>query len=313
MLDYYYPNKKDIKRLFLYILHVKKYFRGKKCTYMIGNNISTLRKRLKITQDKLGEYLNVTPKTISRWENGDVDIPHTALSKMMELFNVSYEDLTQKKGKVLSFVNQKGGVSKTTLTIFFATMYAHQHHDQKVCIIDADFQQSAIGLYNKEVSEGETPLVDIKPFIPQHYDSPILDFQNLVDDCKDEYDLTVIDTVGSIIEMAFISTVMSLSDTAIIPVEPTYVTVESSKATISLLPSARERRERQKKTLNSKALIVKYSNNLESKDLASASSIKGVKFIKAKFKLKTVFQRGLSLVTPLPEFEEVYEGILNEL
>lgn len=37
----------------------------------IGKFIAALRKEKGLTQEKLGEKLGVTNKTVSRWENGD--------------------------------------------------------------------------------------------------------------------------------------------------------------------------------------------------------------------------------------------------
>lgn len=59
----------------------------------IGKFISKLRKENNMTQEKLAEELNVSVKTISRWENGK-NMPDLSLFKpLCELFNITFNDL----------------------------------------------------------------------------------------------------------------------------------------------------------------------------------------------------------------------------
>lgn len=36
----------------------------------IGNNIKSIRKQVGLTQEELALHIGVTPKAVSRWENG---------------------------------------------------------------------------------------------------------------------------------------------------------------------------------------------------------------------------------------------------
>lgn len=60
---------------------------------ILSEQIYTLRKRMKLTQDAVSEKLGVTPQSISRWENGqsrpDVDM----LPKIAAFFDVSVDTL----------------------------------------------------------------------------------------------------------------------------------------------------------------------------------------------------------------------------
>ncbi len=59
----------------------------------IGRFISKLRKENNMTQEILAEELNVSVKTISRWENGK-NMPDLSLFKpLCELFNITFNDL----------------------------------------------------------------------------------------------------------------------------------------------------------------------------------------------------------------------------
>lgn len=51
----------------------------------IGKFISTCRKKKKLTQEQLAEYLGITDRTISKWERG-INLPDTSI--MLELCNI---------------------------------------------------------------------------------------------------------------------------------------------------------------------------------------------------------------------------------
>ena len=55
----------------------------------IGKFIAALRKEKGLTQEKLGEKLGVTNKTVSRWENGNYMPDVEMLSLLSEEFGVS--------------------------------------------------------------------------------------------------------------------------------------------------------------------------------------------------------------------------------
>ncbi|MDD4296122.1 MAG: helix-turn-helix transcriptional regulator, partial [Ruminiclostridium sp.] len=51
-------------------------------TSKIGKRITTMRKELGYTQERLAELLNVSPQAISKWENGRA-LPETALLPLL--------------------------------------------------------------------------------------------------------------------------------------------------------------------------------------------------------------------------------------
>lgn len=57
----------------------------------VGKRISKLRKRKGLLQKELAEKLNVTVKTISKWETGNGYPDITQLPILSELFEVSIE------------------------------------------------------------------------------------------------------------------------------------------------------------------------------------------------------------------------------
>lgn len=59
----------------------------------MGKFIAALRKEKGLTQEKLGERLGVTNKTVSRWENGNYMPDVEMLSLLSEEFGVSINEL----------------------------------------------------------------------------------------------------------------------------------------------------------------------------------------------------------------------------
>ena len=62
-------------------------------TYKTGNYIREKRKKNKMTQEELAEHIGVSPRTISTWENGSVDIKKENLEKLADVLGVSYTEL----------------------------------------------------------------------------------------------------------------------------------------------------------------------------------------------------------------------------
>ncbi len=58
----------------------------------VGERIKHFRTQKNITQQELGEYLNTTSQTISRYESGVLQTNHDVLFKLAEYFNVSIND-----------------------------------------------------------------------------------------------------------------------------------------------------------------------------------------------------------------------------
>ena len=75
--------------------------------YMIGENIRALRKLRNLTQENLAKELEVSNKTISKWELGDCVPEADAMSKICDFFNVNYFMLEQYDFTALSQILNK--------------------------------------------------------------------------------------------------------------------------------------------------------------------------------------------------------------
>lgn len=84
-----------------------------------GQFIADLRKSKRLTQSQFGEMLNVSDKTVSRWENditiSDIDI----LFKISDIFEVSVDDLLRGKKNSIDENKKKKTKIKFLLNIVF--------------------------------------------------------------------------------------------------------------------------------------------------------------------------------------------------
>ena len=89
----------------------------------IGKFIAQLRKEHEFTQEKLGEILGVTNKTISRWETGTYLPPAEMLASMSNLFHVTINELlsgkrlTQDEYKIAAEKNLRQVVKASSFTL----------------------------------------------------------------------------------------------------------------------------------------------------------------------------------------------------
>ena len=86
-----------------------------------GKFIALLRKEHRLTQERLGEILGVTNKTISRWETGTYLPPAEMLLSMSELFGVSINELLS--GKRLSHTEYKAAAEENLMKTVRASSF----------------------------------------------------------------------------------------------------------------------------------------------------------------------------------------------
>lgn len=155
----------------------------------IGKLIRGQRKRLGLTQDKLGKMLGVTGKQISNYEKGKLRPPQDTLLKMAQLFNCEYGYLlgeecykdgsklntaiceslgmTSKAVESLRIATHKGltqelAERQNAISRFFESPYVGSFID---CLVDAinisdqlsslsdSAQQDLINRYGKEIAD----------------------------------------------------------------------------------------------------------------------------------------------------------------
>ena len=92
----------------------------------VGKFIAENRNLQSLTQKDLGEFLNINPKTVSKWERG-VNAPDIALlTELAKYLNVSVEEILageriKKKKFAKKFINKIFNKSNKTLKIVSIT------------------------------------------------------------------------------------------------------------------------------------------------------------------------------------------------
>ena len=125
---------------------------------------------------------------------------------------------------ILSILNQKGGVGKTTLAVHVATAVARQ--GARVLLVDADPQGSALDWSAMRVSDPLFPVIGLPKAI-LHRELPKL---------AADYDHVVIDGPPRVYDVAR-SAIMA-SDFVVIPVQPSPYDVWAAKEIVDLLNEA---------------------------------------------------------------------------
>ena len=126
--------------------------------------------------------------------------------------------------EVWSFVNSKGGVGKSTLTINLADILASNGH--RVCIVDADPQGS---VRDWQDIRGDTEFT----IVGLDRREALKNLFQVVQVC--DYDYCLIDTPGRIAEIQAVA--LSLSDKIFIPVQPSSYDIWASSDIVDLIKS----------------------------------------------------------------------------
>lgn len=125
---------------------------------------------------------------------------------------------------IISLLNQKGGVGKTTLAVHLATSLAQQ--GQKVLLVDADPQGSALDWSASREGERLVPVVGL----------PSRNLHKEIQSHLANYDTIIIDGPPRVNELA--RACILASDIVLIPVQPSPYDIWAAKEIIDLLQEA---------------------------------------------------------------------------
>ncbi len=130
---------------------------------------------------------------------------------------------------IISLLNQKGGVGKTTLAVHLATALALEH-SLRVLLIDADPQGSALDWSASRSGDAHFPVVGLpKPSL--HKELPKLE----------NYDAFIVDGAPRVYDVA--RSAILASDLVLIPVQPSPYDVWAAKEIVDLLAEVHDFKE----------------------------------------------------------------------
>jgi chromosome partitioning protein len=172
---------------------------------------------------------------------------------------VSYnhaENLFEDVRMIISILNQKGGVGKTTLSVHVASTLALAGN--KVLLIDADVQRSAL---DWAASREQNPIFGVVGISKNtiHKEVPLL---------RENYDYIVIDGPPRVYDVA--KSAIAASDIILIPVQPSPYDVWSAKEVVDLIREIKEPLQTYKKIMAAFIINRKISNTIIGRDVVEA-------------------------------------------
>lgn len=126
-------------------------------------------------------------------------------------------------GKVIAFINQKGGCAKSTTSVHFASWLSRNKH--KVLLIDADAQKSSSIWLGSMVTE-----------IPYKVVQSPDDLLDQIPELAAEQKYLVVDGPAALSETT--RAILFRSDIAVVPCQPTGVDLRSAADTVRLIQQA---------------------------------------------------------------------------
>ena len=225
--------------------------------------------------------------------------------------------------KIISFMNRKGGVGKSTLLLLTASSL-HHRTKKKILVIDADLQTSILGLRNEEIDMGEdiSSAYDIKGFSWSKKgpsDIPLLRFHKLVQEIEEIYDFVLIDTPGKM-EGEEIPLIMTISDYILVPIIASSFDIQSTIDFLEIIPPIREDKAKEGFTLKVFGVINKKDRSLEHKHLKALEGIAGMELFDTHISNLVRYKRDKSTIYDLVDFKEnddeynqYYKELMNKI
>jgi chromosome partitioning protein len=218
--------------------------------------------------------------------------------------------------KVISFMNRKGGVGKSTMVTLTATSL-HHRTGLKIAVIDADAQQSVAKQRQEELEMfPEENFYEIIPFSWQEEhkgDIPVIRFRDMIEEIEDRFDIILIDSPGKQ-EGQEIPIIVTISDYIVVPLIASSYDLQSTLDFLGLIPPISEKRKKQGYDLKVFGLINKKDRTIEQRYLTELDGHNGMKMFTSEISNKVRYRRDKSTVTDLisPQVDDEFNQYFLE-
>jgi len=179
---------------------------------------------------------------------------------------------------IISLVNQKGGVGKTTLAINLAYYFANKLESKKVLLVDADPQESALHW----AKLAEAPGFDIIG----HAEA---DFHKTLGGLIKGYHYTLIDCPPGVSDTT--ASVLVASNLALIPVTPSLLDMFSTKEMVEAVKLANKHNPRMKAAL---VITRKVVGSIPGREAREGLESFGIPILKAEIHHRIDFVKALT-------------------
>lgn len=209
--------------------------------------------------------------------------------------------------KIISFMNRKGGVGKSTLLLLTAASL-HHRTGKKILVIDADLQKSILGLRNEEIEsepDAKSPF-EIKGFSwakNSPGDIPLLRFHKLIQEIEEKYDFVLVDTPGKM-EGEEIPLIMTVSDYILVPIIASSFDIQSTIDFLEIIPPIRDEKAKEGFELKVLGVINKKDRSLEHKHLEALEGIAGMELLQNHISNLVRYKRDKSTIYDLIDANE---------
>jgi len=221
--------------------------------------------------------------------------------------------------KIISFMNRKGGVGKSTLLLLTAASL-HHRTKKKVLVIDADLQTSILGLRREEMEmeQGQSSFFEIKGFSwakKGPSDIPLLRFHKLIQEIEEKYDYVLVDTPGKM-EGEEIPLIMTVSDFILVPIIASSFDIQSTIDFLEIIPPIRDEKAKEGYELKVLGVINKKDRSLEHKHLEALEGMAGMELLHTHISNLVRYKRDKSTIYDLVDMNDIkdeYNKYYNEL
>lgn len=202
---------------------------------------------------------------------------------------------------VISLVNQKGGVGKTTVAVNLSGALAQK--ERRILLVDADPQGSVLQWQS---------IAENRSFHVLHHPDSLTEGD--LKSMSKGFDHVVIDAPPALGDL--ILSILNLSRLAVIPVGPSPLDLWSSKETVSLIHHARERNRKLKAGL---LICRKIARTRIGREAREAMETYGIPVFKTEISQRVAFVEamisGLSVLEYAPRSEAAAEilGLCEEI